>query len=171
MIVKELLEHCSAKGVAHVVAQMAQCPIEEMADLENRCQQIVAELMCTSELFVLEDTDFCFVGVKTNQSTNVPRVVLTSRKELLNNRNDLKKTSHYSWFWGQTLGIWVDENSVTQWGADAMVGGILYHLMYFDQTEEQMKPLRETAEKELAGKEFSMQEFYVALNLKFGEKS
>ena len=44
MTVRELLDCCTVRGVADVIAEMAEVPKENIADLEKRCQLIIEEL-------------------------------------------------------------------------------------------------------------------------------
>lgn len=58
MIVRELLDHCTVRSVADVIAKMAQVPREELRDLENRCQLIIKELKGRDNSCVLDDKNF-----------------------------------------------------------------------------------------------------------------
>ncbi len=170
MIVKELLEYCTADGVAQVIAEMARASKESLADLEKRCQLLIDEWKSTEDYCIIKDTNFCFVAVETEKYPAVPYVTLTNLDELIQNGYDLTKTTEYYWFWEQTLGISVDENSLSRYGADALIGGILYHLTCFDRTEEEIKPLRETVEKETGSSKISQTEFYLAINRQICER-
>ena len=177
MIVKELLDYCSAEGVAKVIAEMARVPKEGIIDLENRCRILIDELkstenygILTEDCGILNDRNFCFVAVKTNKYPNVPYVTLTHLNSLIENNYDIDKTTDYSWYWGQTLGVWVDEKSVNEFGADALIGGIIYHITYYDETEEEIKPLRELLKKKFGTKQITQEEFYIALNHEFCEQ-
>ena len=135
MIAKDLLDYCTASGVANVVAEMAHIPKEGLADLEKHCQQIIDESKASDNYCILDDKNFCFVAVETDKYQNVPYVTLTDLDTLSQNNYDITKVTEFSWFWGQFLGISVDEASCQKYGADAMVGGILHHMTYMDQTE------------------------------------
>lgn len=164
MIVRDLLGYCSTSKVALVIAQMASVPKEGLADLEKRCELVIDELKAIDGYCILDDTNFCFVAVETDQYQNAPYVTLTDLDELIENNYDISLVTEFSWFWGQTLGISVDENSLLKYGADALVGGIIYHITYFDRTEKEIKPLREIVEKENAANQLTQREFYVAVN-------
>ena len=164
MIVRELLDYCTIRGVAEVIAELAEVPKEGIADLEKRCQLIIEELKDSDNYCILEDKNFCFVAVETDKYQNVPYVTLTDLDKLSQNNYDITKVSEFSWFWNQTLGISVDENSFSKYGADVLIGGILYHITYFDRNEEEIKPLREMVEKEVGTNKTSQVEFYVAVN-------
>ena len=170
MIVRELLDYCTIHSVAEVIAKLAKVPKEGIADLEKRCQLIIEELKDSDNYCILEDKNFCFVAVETNKYPNVPYVTLTDLDKLSQNNFDITKVTEFSWFWGQTLGISIDENSFLKYGADALVGGILYHITYFDRTEEEIKPLREAVEKEVGLNKTSQVDFYVAVNHKICEQ-
>ena len=149
MIVRELLDCCTVRGVADVIAEMAKVPKENIAELEKRCQHIIDALKVTADYCILEDKNFCFVAVETDKYQNVPYVTLTDLDKLSQNNYDITKVTEFRWLWGQTLGVSVDEKSFLKYGADALLGGILYHITYFDRTEEEIKPLREIVEKEV----------------------
>ncbi len=170
MIVRELLDYCTIHGVAEVIAELAEVPKEGIADLEKRCQLIIEELKDSDNYYILEDKNFCFVAVETDKYQNVPYVTLTDLDKLSQNNYDITKVSEFSWFWGQTLGLSIDENSFLKYGADALVGGILYPITYFDRTEEEIKPLREAVEKEVGLNKPSQVDFYVAVNHKICEQ-
>lgn len=170
MTVRELLDCCTVRGVADVIAEMAEVPKENIADLEKRCQLIIEELKCIDDYCILEDKNFCFVAVETVKYQNVPYVTLTALDKLSQNNYDITRVTEFGWFWGQTLGISVDENSFSKYGADALVGGILYPITYFDRTEEEIKPLREAVEKELGLNKPSQVDFYVAVHRKICEQ-
>ena len=166
MIVRDLLDRCTVNGVANVIAKMAKVPREELGHLENRCRLVIEELKATDNYIVLDDKNFCFVAVETDRYPTVPYVTLTDLDQLSQNNYDISKVTEFSWFWGQMLGISVDETSVSTYGADVLVGGILYHITCFDCTEAEIRPLREALKQELGNKAFSQQDFYVALNSK-----
>lgn len=163
MIVKDLLNYCSVTGVARVIAEIAKCPQEDLGNLEKRCQLIIDELKASDEHWVLDNPDFCFVAVKTDE-TAVPYVTLTSLYELKNNNYDISCVTEFSWFWGQTLGVHVDEDSYSKYGADTLLGGIIYHITYYDRTEAEIRPARESIERVLNMSEVSQREFYIAIN-------
>ena len=135
MIAKDLFDCCTASGVARVIAEMAHVPQEGLADLEKRCQQIIDESRASDNYCVLDDKNFCFVAVDTDKYPTVPYVTLTDLDKLRENNYDITTVTDFSWYWGQFLGISVDEASYQKYGADALVCGILYHLMYMDRTE------------------------------------
>lgn len=164
MIVRELLDYCTIHSVAEVIAKLAKVPKEGLANLEKRCQLIIEELKDSDNYCILEDKNFCFVAVETDKYQNVPYVTLTDLDKLSQNNFDITKVTEFSWFWGQTLGISIDENSFSKYGADALIGGILYHITYFDRTEEEIKPLREAVEKEIGLNKTSQVDFYAAVN-------
>ena len=170
MIVRELLDCCTVRGVADVIAEMAKVKKEEFGDLENRCRLIIEELKDLDNYCVLEDKNFCFVAVETDKYQTVPYVTLTDFDTLSQNNYDITKVTEFSWFWDQTLGISIDENSFSKYGADTLLGGILYPITYFDRTEEEIKPLREIVEKEIGTNKISQDEFYVAVNHKICEQ-
>ena len=170
MIVRELLDRCTVNGVANVIAEMAKVPREELGNLENRCRLVIEELKATDSYIVLDDINFCFVAVETDRYPTVPYVTLTDLDKLIQNDYDLSKVTEFSWFWGQLLGISVDETSVTKYGVDALVGGILYPITYFDRSEEEIKPLRDIVEKELGATKTSQADFYIAVNHKLCEQ-
>ena len=138
--------------------------------MEKRCERIISELKASDNYCVLQDKLFCFVAIKTDKYPNVPHITLTDLDELIDNNYDITKVTEFSWFWGQTLGISVDENSFLKYGADAPVGGILYHITYFDSTEKVIKPLREAVAQEMNKDNVSQCDFYVAINRKFCEQ-
>ena len=164
MIVRELLDYCTIRGVAEVIAEMAEVPKEGIADLEKRCQLIIEELKDSDNYCILEDKNFCFVAVETDKYQNVPYVTLTYLDKLSQNNYDITKVTEFSWFWGQTLGVSVDEKSFLKYGADVLIGGVLYHITYFDRNEEEIKPLREIVEKEVGTNKTSQVDFYAAVN-------
>ena len=164
MIVRELLDYCTTRGVAGVIGEMAKVPEESLANLEKRCQLIIDELKTLENYCILNDKNFCFVAIKTDKYPSLPYVTLTDLKKLIKNNYDVTKITEYSWLWEQIPGISVDENSFSKYGADAIVGGILYHITYFDRTEEEIEPIRKIVEKELELNKNSQLEFYVAVN-------
>ena len=170
MIVRELLDHCTIHGVAEVIAELAEVPKENIADSEKRCQLIIKELKDSDNYCILEDKNFCFVAVETDKYQNVPYVTLTDLDTLSQNNYDITKVTEFSWSWDQTLGISVDENSFLKYGADALVGGILYHITYFDRTEEEIKPLREAVKKKVDLNKTPQVEFYDAVNRQICEQ-
>ena len=163
MIVRDLLDYCTISGVADVIAEMAKVPKEGFENLEKRCQLIIEELKATDSYCVFYDENFCFVAVETDKYQNVPYVALTDLDKLIQNNYDITKVTEFSWSWEQTLGISVDENSFSKYGTDALVGGILYHITYYDRTEEEIKPLREIIEKEIDVNRTSQVEYYAAV--------
>lgn len=170
MIVRELFDYCTAQGVAGVIAEMAKVPREELGNLENRCHRIIEECKATDNYCILDDKNFCFVAVETDTYQNVPYVTLTELDRLSQNNYDITKVTEFSWYWGQMLGISVDENSFSKYGANVLVGGILYHITYFDRSEEEIKPLREIVEKEFGANKPSQVDFYTAINRKISEQ-
>ncbi len=163
MIVKDLLNRCTVSGVARVIAEMAKCPQEDSVDLEKRCQLIIDELKASNEDWVLDNPDFCFVAIETDE-TAIPYVTLTHLSELKNNNYSISCVTEFSWFWGQMLGVYVDEESCKIYGADTMLGGILYHITYFDCAESEIRPIRESVEGILDMSKISQMEYYVAVN-------
>ena len=156
MTVKELLNECSVEAVSGYVASIAEC--ENSDALRCRTESVIEELKSTCMYPSFRDGDFRFVAVGDTEQK--PRVALLRMRELKENGYDFKRTTEYVWFWGQTLGLPVDEDSVAKHGADRILGGIVYRLTYFDLKEAEIAELRQALERKTAGEEMSRREFY-----------
>lgn len=149
MIVKKLIDICSDFNVAKVIAYWAKVDEKDFSDLLQRCTKLLDELRKTDDYWVCDDENFCFVGYIDNDE-NIPEVILTSDASKLEDAG-WKKTndiSSYDWSWNDFLGLTVYNRSIEKYGADALLGKILYRITYYDYLEDEVREIRITLENE-----------------------
>lgn len=162
---EELIQKCTAEGVARTIAFLSKYPDQEIEKLTSRYQQIIDDI----KKYELNDCrlvgeDFGFIAVPHNEFPDIPNVVLTTINKVEENNYSLTGIAHFSWYWGQTFSIPVHEKSIEKYGVDAILGGILYHITYYDMSETEIRPIRDELEKKTDFSVTNQIDFYRNLN-------
>ena len=161
----ELLNKCTVEGVTKTIAILSKYPEQDIEKLIHRYKQLIADIKKYEPTDCrLVGVDFGFIAVSHNEFPDVPHIVLTYMDQVEKNNYDLNGITDFSWYWGQTFDIPVHEKSIEKYGVDAVLGGILYHITYYDMLEEEIKPIREKLEKKTDFSETNQINFYRNLN-------
>lgn len=147
MIVKNLIDICSDFNVAKTIAYWAKVNEKAFSDLLQRCTKLLDELRKIDDYWVCDDKNFCFAGYIDNDE-NIPEVILTSDASKLEDvdREKIRDISSYDWSWSVFLGLTVYNSSIEKYGADALLGKILYRIMYYDYVEDEVREIRKPLE-------------------------
>lgn len=143
MIVKDLIKKCSVYNVTKTIAHWAKVNEKDFSDLLQRCTKLLDELGKIDDYWICDDKDFCFAGC-ISEREDIPDVILTSDASKLedNGWEQTKDISSYDWSWGDFLGLTVYDKSIEKYGIDVLLGKVLYRLMYYDYSEDEVRKIR-----------------------------
>ncbi len=162
---ENLIYECTIEGVSKTICKLAKYPEDDINTLTERYRLIIDDIKehLPTECHLCSE-DFGYIAVPHKEYKDFPYVALADIDKVIANNYSLKGITEFSWFWGQALGIHVHGGSLERYGVDAILGGILYHMTYYDMTEEEIKPLRENLEKRTDFTKTSQIDFYINLN-------
>lgn len=145
---ENLIYECTIEGVANAICKLAKYPKDDINTLIERYRLIIDDIKvhCSTGCYLC-DENFGYIAVPHEEHKDFPYVALADIDKVVANNYSLKGISEFCWLWEQAFGINVHKGSIEKYGVDAILGGILYHITYYDMSEEEIKPIRENLEK------------------------
>lgn len=158
---ENLIYECTVEGVAKAICKLAKYPEDDLNTLIERYRLIIDDIKeyLPTRCYLCSE-DFGYIAVPHEKYENFPYVTLADIDKVVANNYSLKGITEFGWYWGQALGIPVHECSIEKYGVDAILGGILYHMTYYDMCEEEIKPIREKLERKTDFSKINQIDFY-----------